>query len=125
MNWDQRGSATAPISTQSQDPTPISSRPANLGACSCEPPTAFKDCTCNWGKLIRELLFVGYGQPVADAAHGLLELSSVARDVILDQRETVYRRLAAAFQGNVIQFCVKHGISRAVFYRLGLRIKNQ
>lgn len=124
VNSDRRGSETAPISTLSQDLTVHGYRLATRGVCSCEPPTTFTDCTCHWGALVRRMLYVGYSQPLDQAAHDLLPLSENARDVILNQREVTYRRLVAAFQGSVLEFCAAHGLSRAVFYRLGLRVKS-
>lgn len=116
------GAETPLSATLSQDLAKRGLRPANRGVCSCEPPTTFTDCTCEWGRLVRAMLHVGYSQPTVLAAQELLELSSVAQEVILGYRQSVYRRLAAAFRGSADEFRALHGFSRTVFYRLGLRV---
>lgn len=118
MNGNQRGSETAPISTQSQDPAPH-------GVCTCPPPRGLDSCNCGWGTMIKTLIYAGYRQPASQAARDLLGLADLAQRHILEQRRLVYERLAAAHRGTMTEFLIEHQMSRAVFYRLGLRVKDQ
>lgn len=69
------------------------------------------------------MLNVGYGVPAEQGAKDLLELASVAQKIILEQRSKIYQEFADVFRGSVEEFCSVFGLSRAVFYRLGLRVK--
>lgn len=127
MKPAEKAPQTAPNATLSQDLGRHGLRAAGRGVCTCGPSRAhaptFADCTCEWGALIRTLLYVGYNEPTEQAAKELLELSWNARDTILGYRPRVYQGFADAFQGTVDEFCSTFKLSRAVFYRMGLRIK--
>lgn len=107
---------TAPEATQTGFLPKGSVRP---GACSCGAP-GLPECTCEWGRMIRDLIRAGYTLKAEEAAQGLPLLREEVGQTITAQRKKLLWVLAQNWQGSVNSFCDYFKISRAWFNRQGL-----
>lgn len=118
-----KAQTTAPEATLSQDP-------ASRRVCSClapnrvtgEPqPATFEECVCDWGRLIRQALWLGYGATAMEATQYLAELGGNLNVLAARRRREILQGELDKWTGTTIDFCRSYNITRAQFDNFGLR----
>lgn len=118
-----KAQTTAPEATLSQDP-------ASQRVCSCttDPgrtgrpiPATFDTCVCDWGRLVRQALWLGYGATAMEATQYLAELGGNLNVLAARRRREILQGELDKWIGTTIDFCRAYSITRAQFDNFGLR----
>lgn len=121
-----KASETAPSATLSQDPA--KPRDINAAGCVCEPGRAgparrmFEDCTCEWGRRIRDMLYLGYGTSGPEAVFVMAKLGEDIRSLTSRRRREILQGLLDVWPASrsIEAFCEEYGVPSSIFYKMGL-----
>lgn len=118
-----KAQTTGPEATLSQDPaiqrgcTCLVNRGQGVGAQMA----TFKECACDWGRLIRQALWLGYGATAMEATQYLAELGGNLNVLAARRRREILQHELDGWEGTTTAFCEAYQITRAQFSNFGLK----
>ena len=83
----------------------------------------FDECVCDWGKMVRQILWVGYGASALEAVNALPDIGMEFRSLTSRRRKEILQSQLDAWPvGQTVEdFCSQFGITRARYDNLGLK----
>lgn len=90
------------------------------GLCGC----TSAPCGCGWARLIDRMETIGYRLDQRDAVLAIPGLMAEVSEFLARTRRDVLSKAAQEWQGNVKEFLEHYKLTRVMYDRLGLRIKN-
>jgi hypothetical protein len=121
-----KASETTPSATLSQDPA--LPRDTNAAGCVCPggpvnpSRRTFENCTCEWGRRIREMLYLGYGTSGPEAVFVMAKLGEDVRSLTSKRRREILQGLLDVWPASrsIEAFCEEYGVPSSIFYKMGL-----
>lgn len=111
-----------PGSTLSQDQG-LSGVPQ--GGCICRTPdgsrATYDTCTCPWGLMVRQALYLGYGATTLEASHSLPMLGGNFNILACRRRREILQDELDLWKGTTSAFCEAYQITRAQYGNFGLK----
>lgn len=117
-----KATETAPGATQSaEDP----SRILPGGGCACTGLTDWRQCRCEWGILVEELLRFGYLTGPTEAAQKIGGFGQRLIVVTAMRRREIMRAAAQRWEGTATAFAELYGVTRGQLSGMGIKINSR
>ena len=92
------------------------------GMCDCTGLRDWRDCRCEWGALIQEMLHLGYGAGATEAARKAGRWGQRVVVLVGRKRWDLLRMLASYWSGTATSFAAEHGVSRTQMSDMGVKV---